>query len=34
MATPIDNANHTSTKRVSWKACRSCCMAEILAASE
>ena len=31
MATPSDNANHTSTKRVSWMAWRSCCMSEILA---
>jgi hypothetical protein len=31
MATPSDNANHTSTKRVSWMAWRSCCMPEILA---
>ncbi len=30
MATPIDNANHTSTKRVSWIAWRSFCMPEIL----
>jgi hypothetical protein len=31
MATPTDNANHTSTKRVSWRAWRSFCIGEIMA---
>jgi hypothetical protein len=30
MATPTDNANHTSTRRVIWMALRSECMIEIL----
>jgi len=30
IATPTDNANHTSTKRASWRALRKCCMREIL----
>ena len=30
MATPTDNANHTSTRRVSWMAWRSCCMLRIM----
>ncbi len=29
-ATPTDNANHTSTRRVSWMALRNECIAEIL----
>jgi hypothetical protein len=29
MATPTDNANHTSTKRVIWRALRRRCMAEL-----
>jgi DNA-directed RNA polymerase subunit L len=30
MATPTDNANNTSTRRVSWMAWRSCCMRGIM----
>ena len=30
MATPTDNANHTSTRRVSWMAWRKRCMFQIM----
>ena len=33
MATPMDNANHTSTRRAMKWALRSVCMVEIIAAS-